>query len=874
MRIIRLRRYLHFLLLGALLWGCSTQKDKWVNRKYHEITAHYNGYFNGNESYNLGVKNLTLNTIEDFDRILPVYIIGEQKDAQAIFSYMDKAIAKSTKVIRSHSMYIKKQEKNAWIDDAYMLMGKARFYKQEYSEAIEVFNFIITRFEGTEAFYEAHWWLARSYMGQKSYDNALYSLDLIDGKAEVPKWLRPELYAVYAQIHYEQELWEPALDFMLKAYSQEPKKERRMRYSFILGQLYQAQGSCNRAIRYYGDVLKLNPTYTFEFNAKIKRALCVDRYNKNNKAIAESLLEMLEDPKNDEYQDQIYYALGELAYGSADVEKALEYFKLSAQTSVVNDKQKAVAYLRVGEILFDEMKYLPAKAYYDSAMMFLPQTYPNYADIKTLNENLSELTDNLVLIQTEDSLQLLAKMNEADRNRVIDNYINELKAEEARKKQEEQMGFNQQMTIDNQNRDRNQGGTQTGAWYFYNPSTVSIGYQEFVRVWGNRKLEDHWRRKNKSVNEDLDNAEEEVEITIGDSTIVANKYDREYYLRFIPLTEEAMAASHEKIRNALINVGVIYKEKLENMRKSAEAFEELIKRYPDVAEKDRIYFNLYRVFASLGYTPESEKYKKLLLEEFPNSEYAQIISDPDYARKKEATENRASKYYAECYQYYGSGNHKKVLQMTPNAPKDFPGDVLLPKFALLEALSTASKGKDALVAKLRVVVELYPGTEEATEARNMIAFFTGEKVNEADGTTEEEVKEGGEEKKELDISMFSDKLDQQHFYILLVPAKGLNLNALNSALSDFNGQFFSMDNLNVKALFLDQNTQMITIRTFAKVDKAKSYYKAIKDDPGIKAIIGDVPYQQFLISLENFNIFYKEKNTEAYVHFFNKYYKN
>jgi hypothetical protein len=176
------------------------------------------------------------------------------------------------------------------------------------------------------------------------------------------------------------------------------------------------------------------------------------------------------------------------------------------------------------------------------------------------------------------------------------------------------------------------------------------------------------------------------------------------------------------------------------------------------------------------------------------------------------------------------------------------------------------------VAKLREVVAMYPGTEEASEARNMIAFFTGEKIQESDGKPQDDPK--GEEKKDLDISMFSDKLEQQHFYILLVPAKGLNLNALNSALSDFNSQFFSMDNLNVKALFLDQNTQMITIRTFAKTDKAKTYYNAIKDDPGIRGIIGEVTYHQFLISLENFNIFYKEKNTEAYLHFFNKYYKN
>lgn len=855
-----------------LLSSCSTQKDKWINRKYHELNTHFNGYYNGRESYREGVKMLEANAVDDWDRILPVYKTGSEQEAKSIYSKMDRAIEKCTKMIKKHSMRIRGEEKNEWIDDSYMLIAKARFYKQEYLSALEAFNYVVANYPNTDMFYEAHVWLARTHLAMKNYESGIYILDAIEGRPEVPKYIRADIQAVFAQLYYEQGDYQTGVDFLMQAIPKEDDKDRRFRYTFIMAQLYQEMGSCNRAIQYYNEVAKANVPYEFEFNSKIKRAFCADAYTRNNRAIVASLEEMLEDDKNREYFDQIYYALGQIAYNAGEVEKATDRFKKSVRASIQNPKQKSLSYLRLGEIYFEETEFRTAQAYYDSAMTFLPKDYPNYSEIEVLNRNLGDLVDNLIIVEEQDSLQRLAKMSESDRNREIDKYINWLKEEEARKKREGQQGFNQMMTMRNENRNRMAGATEEGKWYFYNPTTVSFGAQEFMRIWGDRPLEDNWRRKNKQSTgggEDGGQAQQDT-IYIADEngdTIAVTKYDREYYLQGLPLTEEAMAISDSMIRDALYNIGVIYREKLDDPLKAAKAFEDLTKRFPGDRMILTIYYNLYRIYSGLKFAQETQQYKDIILNDYPESEYAKIILDPEYLEKKQSEAAGINVAYNAAYEEYQKRNYRTAIKKCDKGLSEFENHPAVAKFGFLKALCMVYKGKEEMLAALEGFVSEYKGTEEAQEAQRIIDYYTKPKDVASTGD------EGSGEEELPDFSAYdTENLSGEHFFVMVVPVKGVDINQLNIALSDFNREYFELENLNVKGIFLDGQRQLITVRTLADRDKAMRYFNALATEKSINALTGEAQVERFLITTGNFATLYKDKNTELYVQLFDHFY--
>jgi tetratricopeptide (TPR) repeat protein len=867
---IKIRLPLLLILAASFLYSCSTQKDRWTNVKYHELTTHYNGYFNGNESYKAGVERLEANVDENFDEVLPIYITGDENNAKAIFGDMDRAIQKATKMIEKHSMRIKGEEKNRWIDENYMLIGKARFYRMEYISALDAFNFVYLKFPNDPSYYEAQLWIARTHMAMGNYTSALLSLDNIAGERNTPEELRTEINAFYAQAYYDRGMYEDAIDFMFQSLAQAKDKEKRIRRTFILGQLYEKNGECHKAVPQYGEVVKLNPEYKYEFNAQIRRALCVSERGRNKNAIKDALIKMAEDDKNAEYLDQIYYALGEIAYNEEKTEEAIQYFKASSASSVGNMKQKAMTYMRLAEIFFENRKYVPAQAYYDSTMMVLPREHVDYVEISRLTKNLTELVTHLITIQTQDSLQALARMSESDRNKAIDKMINKIKEDEKRAEREAQRGFNQKMRIEQENRDRGGGGTG-GGWYFYNPSTVSFGYSEFTRIWGDRKLEDNWRRRNKLVTStDVNDAISETDtIWVGDSMMVVDKYDREYYLRFIPLTDSALAVSDSMIQNAYYQVGYIYKEKLNDLLKSADSFESLLKRYPDTPKKLRLYFNLYRVYTSLQFDKEASHYKSLILNEYPNSEYAQVILDPEYFQKKEQEANKVEDYYRDTYTLFTQRKYSSVIKNAEYAIKAYPGHPLLSKFAFLRALSLGSKGEEELIAALEELIANYNGTAEAEEARAMLRYYKAD-VSESTGESEDSVDDALLAEAE---KLYQDGSGKQHFFVLIAPNGSVDFNTLNSFVSDFNRNFFETQNLNVRSLFLDQDNQMISVRTFKDDEIAKNYFTSLSSEPNVQNYLNVEGVHMFLISTENFTAFYQDKRVDVYKAYFNAHYK-
>ncbi|MBM3436334.1 MAG: tetratricopeptide repeat protein, partial [Bacteroidetes bacterium] len=492
------------VILIIIAGSCSTKKNSFTRRVYHNLTGHYNMFWNGRESYREGVTQLNKTVKDNYNDILRVYNYGTESDGQSMNPFMDKAIEKASLNIERHSMYFNRREYVRWIDDSYMLIGLSYFYKQDYNKARRTFEFVSGEYKDNSIRYDALLMLANSYIQLKKYKRTQSVLDNLvsemDKDPKAPQRVEKLIPLVSADMFILQKKYSQAKEPLLNSLYFNQKKNTEARIKFILGQIYQHEGELYKAMDFYKEVIKMNPPYEMAFNAAINLAQSYDvRYGVDSKAIVRNLEKMLKEDKNKNFLDQIYFAMADIASKDGLDTLAVHYLKLSVAHSKTNNYQKVTSALKLGNILFDKSDYKLAQAYYDTAVQVMPKDYPDYTNIKTRTEYLTELVQNLIVIETEDSLQNLAAMSEEERLAIIDKVIEELKKkEELQKELDEQMA---NMAALNPQTGMNQTGGQTGsgAWYFYNPATISYGLSEFRKKWGNRVLEDNWRLSNKQA---------------------------------------------------------------------------------------------------------------------------------------------------------------------------------------------------------------------------------------------------------------------------------------------------------------------------------------------------------------------------------------
>ncbi|MBP7497730.1 MAG: tetratricopeptide repeat protein [Bacteroidales bacterium] len=883
------KKILFFISLVLLFAACSTKKDAFLNRAYHNLSAHYNAYFNGKESYKEGVNDISKAHQDDYSKVLPVFRYGSEQNAQAAASKMDRAISKASVVIKRHSMFIKKEERCKWIDDSYMLVGKANFYKQNYSVAAQTFEFIIARFKKEPSKYDAALWLARSYIQSGKFSKAQSQLDMVKNaivktgasanliskikstfkEPEIPLNVFKELPLIYADFHIKQENYTPAVEQLRKGIELNKRKKTRARLNFILAQIYQLNGDLQKATDFYYKTLRLNPAYEMAFNCRMNMAKCYDEGNVNSRNIKKDLLKMTKDIKNKEYLDQIYYALAEIALKEKNTKEALKYLKLSAAKSQNNNKQKALTYLLIADIYFSFPDYINSQIYYDSTMTVLPKEFPDYSNIEAKKKLLTDLVFNIKIVHFEDSVQTVAKMSEKDRNALIDKIIAEyIKKEEEKKQAEYNKQINQAYYTDNQQ--NNQQGGQ-GLWYFYNPNTIKFGINEFLKIWGMRQLEDNWRLSDKKVsdmamNDSKEGASDKDSSALDSLKQSSDPRNRKTYLQNLPLTKEQTNISNKKIEEALYNLGFLYQDPLKEYDKSVDAFEQLIKRFPDTEHLLSSYYQLYKVYSeNLKNPSKADYYKNLIITKFPDSEYAKHLKDPNYAQSIKEESNAEALKYKESYLAYKEAAYSKVIENSNNALMSFKNKDLFPKFALLKALAVCkSSDKDACRSALKEVISNYPNSQAKNEAQNILDYIDGVKPKEEISTEKKDNKPKTPE--------YSPEPETIHFYILIADVKSVNIKDVKIAISDFNLEQYSLEKFNVNSSFLGSDLHIITVSNFENKEKAMKYFNHIKSDPDFKADMENITYQHFIISANNYTLLFKNRDVEKYNIFFEENY--
>ncbi|PID94202.1 MAG: hypothetical protein CSA95_03965 [Bacteroidetes bacterium] len=875
-----------FVVITLILFSCSTKKNTAFRRSFHNLNTHYNGYWNGRESFRQGVLELEKEGHDNYSFILPVVYYGNRQEASSLAPFMDKAIEKSGMMINRHSMVFNKKERVKWIDDCYLLIGKAYFYKQEFLRARRTFEYITKTYEPLAP--EARLWMARSYHQTGEFEKSLAILEEMQSsidKREVPISILRLYPLVYAEYYLMQNRYAEAKKHLENGIIFNRQKKLRTRLWYILAQIYQQEGDYKAATDYFSKVIRKNPNYEMTFNARISLAQSYDTETGNKSMVLKQLQKLLKDIKNEEYRDQIYYALAEIARRDGDSALLIKHLASSVASSVSNNYQLSKSSLEIADIYFQQKDYPLSQAYYDTAMQSIPDDYPNIDALRKKTDVLTNLVTNLSEVQTQDSLQYLASLPEGERMEIIRKFIKKIEEEEKRKaeaeRRKQQQLMQSRLTQMENRRMQNQPGMGGGIkWYFYNPQTVSFGMAEFEKRWGNRKLEDLWRLSNKVV-VDFGDFTDEESMMAADSLAAGDTIKRsvdpkdpQTYLQDIPLTEEMMEASHKKIERALFNAGFIYYDGLGNLDEAIGCFQELLKRYPQSDNCLLALYMLYRMNLDLGNTEASEKYKQTILNDFPDTDYAKIIRDPEYNNVLLEELNRKSALYKEAYLAYEEGMYNLVMVYAEEGINDYTPDEFTPKFKYLKAIAFGAKQEqDSLVKNLQEIVAMYPNSEVTPLAQNILQqLFNPDLETEEEGETAKE-EAISEELLEM-MKEFNYSPDSQHFYVLILDGSKVNVNATKVKVSDYNGKFQSLSQLSVSSVMLKDKKQMVTVSSFNNASEAKDYLTDISSNEYVFSRLSAEDYVHFIISAENYPTFYKNKNIDAYLMFFNTAYEN
>lgn len=900
-------------LLAVLAHGCASKKDPgFVGKVYHDITARNNAYFNATEIYRSVQNNIRESRQEDFKAILPVYTDRDPDMAASYSADLDEVIKKASLGIQVH-------EPSKYTDNNYLLIGKTYFMKGEYNTALETFQYTNTEFkdkkkkdskkkkkkkkkkksskskkrkkpmtasqleelkkeelkekreEKDEELAEGkkdplHWlkhqpvrpdamiWLVDTYTAMEKYREAEQVLTLIDADEEFPAWLKRDLEIARANYFLQKGDLEKAIEPLTYLTENIKMKRKKMRYYYILGQINERIGDKVAAIDNYKKVLKGRPPYDFSFNAKMSIAKISSRDNAiPSDDVIKLLTKMLRERKNREFYDQIYYALAELSLASGKREEAMDYLKKSIASSQGNNDQKALSYLKVGELYFADEEYEKAQPYYDSTLTLITADFNGFAEINARKGILSSLVAQINTIAVQDSLIELYSMTEEEKLAFVQKKLDEQReAEEEKQRQLENPIFAENDKGSSNN--NNSGGT----WYFYNTSAKSLGYNEFVKKWGTRKLEDNWRRSDRStILADNDN-----EGTDGEEVAPKNEDELiQEMLKELEGGDDKLTASNQQIVDAYFRLANIYRFDLQNYKKAIETYEELLKRYPGNKHEAETLYNLYLLHDKQGNITKAEFYKNEVLANYPNSNMAMIIRNPNYLEASNQIKNEITNYYMATFDAYSQNRLEEALQRIQYADSIYAGkNHLQAKFDLLEAF-VIGKTSDLKSYKeaLGEIITNYPGDPVKTKAEEILSY-----IEDSEDSTIV-----------LQNNILRYEFDKQsrHFVMLAYKdVKGLKLSDLTNKVAQYNDKQHALLTLTIDPLILPDGYNMLLIKSFDDLAKAQAYYDALKAEAPALFEENNTKIGYYMISDVNFNKIIINKEIGTYIDFFNAKY--
>nr|WP_294943063.1 tetratricopeptide repeat protein [uncultured Mucilaginibacter sp.] len=707
-----------FALL-LIIAGCSLEKKSALNRGLQNLTAHYNILFNAKEILKEKEEGYAAGFVDNYSELLSVY-----QDTAATGDVVDKDL-EAAKMKANTIISIKEQ--SHYIPDAYLVLGKANFLAANYFDAVEYFNYVVLtgRPKQTQIKQEALVWKGRSLLYLNKNAEAKQIIDSAIQNINPKKSITADVYATKLQYDINVQDYADAEAMAKEAIKYSNDNLQRMRWTFILGQLQELNGKPADAVASYARVAKSNVTFDMAFNADLNRIRIEDSQNGVKISRLARLRALLKNQNNADFTDQVYYQIAQLQYADNNIDDAIKSYKQSANYSTRNQNQKGLSYLRLADIYFkNKADYTLAKNYYDSTLTALSPNYPGYITIQKKANNLQLLTDNLKVIAREDTLQMLAAMDEPGRNKRID----EMYKRQAIQKQTAAMPANNGAPGTLADPFDDPAAPQAsvpngGNFYFYNTNAISQGFSDFKRVWGNRKLEDNWRRSSRS-NADLTtntlNTAKNVDTNaLPDSLqrspaeVEANNFKHDL-VQNLPLTSPLLVQSNMKRYDAYLAIANFYRDVLNDKKEAAAAYEKVLALFPDNNNKAAIYYNLYRLYSEDN-VALSDKYKALVLKEYPETAFAKTILDPDYGKRLNDEDTGFSVLYNQVYDLYAAKNYTGVITSADGLLKTYPNNKYASQLAYLKAFAAGHKEKlDPFKSDLQQIAAKYPDDQLIT----------------------------------------------------------------------------------------------------------------------------------------------------------------
>ncbi|MBQ0075382.1 MAG: tetratricopeptide repeat protein [Prevotella sp.] len=884
--------------------SCSTKKNTGVTRFWHSFTSRYNTYYNGTLAYIDASLEKEKGNKDNFTERLPLYTVSNKASRDLGKGNYDIAITKSKKIIQLHSIkakpewnknrkktpedieWLSRKEYNPFMWRAWMLMGRSQFYKGEFDEAAATFSYMSRLFKGQPSIYgKARAWLAKCYLEN---DWVYDAEDIIRNiERDSIHWkAQKEWDYTYASYYLRTNNLPKAVEYLQKVIKHEMRAKQRAREYYILGQIEAAQGHKAEACKAFRKVLKQNPPYELDFNARISMTEVMAEGQA--KKMIGKLKRMARNDNNKEYLDQVYYAMGNIYLAEKDTAKAIAAYEKGNEKATRSGIEKGVLLLHLGDLYWNMEKYSDAKRCYGEAIGMLDKERKDYQQLSDRSKILDELVPYTDGIQLQDSLQALAKMDEKERNAAIDRVIAELKkkekeeeakaAEEELEKRQAKYANNRKPTTMPTPQTPQTIGRNNSAWYFYNPATVQQGKQNFQRLWGKRENADNWRRMNKTVVGDfamddnetspLDSLNEEQR----DSVMAAEKlqeeeqakmdsaandpHKREYYLAQIPFTEEAVAASNEIIKDGLLHSAIIFKDKLDNLALSEKQFNRLTTQFPEYEPKDEVYYHLFLLHSRKGDHDKAKTYIDSLTANCPDSKWTTVLTDPYFADNAKFGKHLEDSIYGATYEAFKADRFEEVYANNELSEKRFPLGENRDRFIFLDGMTRLNNGDaDSCLSAMERIVKEYPQSHVAELAGMIIngvkqgRALHGAKfdltnvwdrrnavMNDADSTLTRE---------------FSADRNTDFMFLMAYPPDSINENQLLFQMARYNFTNFMVRHFDISIENAYGMHHMI-VGGFRNYNEARQYAKVLLQQESIQKAMGKA--RPLVISNENLQL--------------------
>lgn len=901
----------------ALFSACSTKKNTTSTRWWHSFNARYNTYFNGSQAFIEGNIEKEKGNKDNYTEMIPLYMVGNKQSRDIGKGLYDRAIEKSEKAIRRHSIKAKpewnsskrktakdrewlgRREYNPFLWKAWLLLGKAQFQKGAFDEAAATFSYM-SRLYHTQPMQSglAKAWLAKCYTELGWMYDAEdvirnMSRDSMDFRA-VKDW-----DYTYANYYIRQGDYQKAVPYLRKAISHERRKVQRAREWFLMGQIQNLLGNKDEAYKAFKKVVAFNPPYELEFNARISQTEVMA--SSNGRQMINKLRRMAANDNNAEYLDQVYYAIGNIYMLQKDTAQAIAAYEKGNLKSVRNGIEKGVLLLTLGNIYWQKELFNDAQRCYGEAIGLLDKERPDYEELAARSKVLDELVPFTDAIHLQDSLLELSTMSEEDRLKAIDRVIDALKKKEKEERdaqliaEAEQM--QQQQGADNQQSASNQQPATpivqqgNGQWYFYNPIAVNQGKAAFQRQWGKRENKDNWQRINQTVvsmnnqqNEDnADNPESTDNLEISDSidsqkditketkqdSVSNDPHQRDYYLAQIPFSEDQKAACHEIIKDGLFHAGIIFKDKLDNLKLSEKHLIRLTDNYTDYEHMDEALYHLYLLYARQNRMTMANNCLDRMQKGYPESEWTILLSDPYYKENAKFGEHIEDSLYAATYEAFKTDRYDVVKGNTRISADRFPLGENRAKFLFIEGLSLLNEGDgDHCIERLKTVVEKYPDSEVSELAGMIIKGVQegrrlhGGKFDIGDIWSRRDITLASDTTNNV---MLSAERNENFMFILAYEPDSINENQLLFEMARYNFTNFLVRNFDI-VLDEDNGLHRMRISGFLNYDEALQYARQLYADKAMAERLK--PCHNLIISENNLALIGSRFSYEDYQQFY------